>query len=68
MPKIEIKMNGLSEQSTTYSLTRAGQKNLDFRTVVMTGLAHDCGLFVPDLFPEVTTEDLNLWKSLSYKG
>lgn len=61
-------MNGSSgEQSTTYSSTRGGQKNLDFRTVVMTGLAHDRGLFVPDALPKVSAEDLDAWKSLSYK-
>jgi len=60
-------MSGTNEKSTTYSSTRGGQKNLDFRAVVMTGLAHDRGLFVPDSFPEVTTEDLTAWKSLSFK-
>ena len=52
--------------STTYSSTRGGQKNLDFRSVVMTGLAHDRGLFVPDTFPKVTTEELEEWRSLSF--
>lgn len=56
-----------AETSTTYSSTRGGQKNLDFRSAVMTGLAHDRGLFVPDSLPEVTPEDLEAWKSLSYK-
>jgi threonine synthase len=61
-------MNGQSgETSTTYSSTRGGQKNLDFRTVVMTGLAHDRGLFVPDRLPHVTPEELDSWKSLSFK-
>ena len=52
--------------SVTYSSTRGGQQNLDFRTVVMTGLAHDRGLFVPDSFPTVTTEEVESWRSLSY--
>jgi len=39
---------------------------LDFRTVVMTGLAHDRGLFVPDSFPSVTKEELESWRGLSY--
>jgi threonine synthase len=52
--------------SITYSSTRGGQKNLDFRTVVMTGLAHDRGLFVPDSFPEVTNEELESWRGLSF--
>ena len=52
--------------SVTYSSTRGGQKNLDFRTVVMQGLAHDRGLFVPDSMPTVTTAELESWRSLSY--
>lgn len=52
--------------SITYSSTRGGQKNLDFRTVVMTGLAHDRGLFIPDSLPDVTKEELESWRSLSY--
>ena len=52
--------------SVTYSSTRGGQKNLDFRTVVMTGLAHDRGLFVPDSFPSVSKEELESWRGLSY--
>ena len=52
--------------SVTYSSTRGGQKNLDFRTVVMTGLAHDRGLFVPDSIPSVTKEEIESWRGLSY--
>jgi threonine synthase len=52
--------------SVTYSSTRGGQKNLDFRSVVMTGLAHDKGLFVPDSMPTVSKEELEEWRSLSY--
>lgn len=52
--------------SVTYSSTRGGQKHLDFRTVVMTGLARDRGLFVPDTIPTVTPEELESWRSLSY--
>jgi threonine synthase len=53
-------------KSVTYSSTRGGQHNLDFRTVVMTGLAHDRGLFVPDTFPTVVKEELESWRSLSF--
>jgi threonine synthase len=53
-------------KSVTYSSTRGGQHNLDFRTVVMTGLAHDRGLFVPDTFPTVEKEELESWRSLSF--
>jgi len=56
----------MSEKSVTYSSTRGGQVNLDFRTVVMTGLAHDRGLFVPDTMPTVSMEELDEWKDLPY--
>jgi threonine synthase len=56
----------LYEKSVTYSSTRGGQTNLDFRTVVMTGLAHDRGLFVPDTMPIVTVQKLEEWKDLGY--
>jgi threonine synthase len=39
---------------------------LDFRTVVMTGLARDRGLFVPDTIPQVTNEELESWRCLSF--
>lgn len=52
--------------SVTYSSTRGGQKALDFRTVVMTGLAHDRGLFVPDSIPTVTAAEVESWRGLSY--
>lgn len=58
---------GSAEKSITYSSTRGGQTNLDFRTVVMTGLAHDRGLFVPDVLPSVSAEELNAWKTLGFK-
>lgn len=61
-------MNGnAAEPSITYSSTRGGQTNLDFRAAVMTGLAYDRGLFVPDSLPKVSAAELDTWKSLSYK-
>lgn len=32
----------------------------------MTGLAYDRGLFVPDSFPSVSSEELESWRDLSY--
>jgi threonine synthase len=54
--------------SITYSSTRGckTQQNMSFRDVVMTGLAHDRGLFVPDVLPTVSNEELESWRSLSY--
>ncbi|EJK66715.1 hypothetical protein THAOC_12335 [Thalassiosira oceanica] len=56
------------DKSITYSSTRGDptQSHLSFRSVVMRGLAHDRGLFVPDEFPSVTPEELEGWRSLSY--
>jgi threonine synthase len=56
----------MTAKSVTYSSTRGTQKSLSFRTAVMTGLAHDRGLFVPDTFPTVTSEELESWRNLSY--
>ena len=56
----------MSSASVTYSSTRGGQTKLDFRTVVMQGLAKDRGLFVPDEIPKVTSEELESWRSLSF--
>lgn len=39
---------------------------MTFREVVMRGLAHDKGLFVPDSFPAVSMEEIESWRSLPY--
>ena len=54
--------------SVTYSSTRGSeaQKHSSFRDVVMTGLAHDRGLFVPDSLPSVSLDEIESWRSLSY--
>lgn len=58
----------MSDFSVTYSSTRgdSSQTNLSFREVVMRGLAHDKGLFVPDVMPSVTLDEIENWRSLSY--
>jgi threonine synthase len=55
-----------STESITYSSTRGGEKGLDFRTVVMQGLARDRGLFVPDDMPAVSPQELASWRALAY--
>jgi threonine synthase len=57
----------MAPKSMMYSSTRGGQRSLDFRTVIMMGLAHDHGLFVPDYFPQVSSEELNTWQKLNFK-
>ena len=34
-----------------YSSTRGGEKNVDFTSVLLNGLAKDGGLYVPNYFP-----------------
>jgi Threonine synthase N terminus len=75
-PKVHLQQSKLQERidqqkenkmpSVTYSSTRGGQTNLDFRTVVMTGLARDRGLFVPDEIPKVTVEEVESWRELPF--
>ena len=55
-----------SSSSVTYSSTRGEQTGLDFRSVVIQGLARDRGLFVPDTMPTVTQQDLEQWRALSF--
>jgi threonine synthase len=61
-----INISAANMSSVTYSSTRGGQKSLDFRSVVMIGLAHDRGLFVPDTIPTVSKDELESWRNLSY--
>lgn len=56
----------MTGKSVTYSSTRGGQKKLDFRTVVMQGLARDRGLFVPDTIPTLEMNEVESWRSLGY--
>jgi threonine synthase len=52
--------------SVTYSSTRGGENGIDFRMVVMKGLARDRGLFVPDLIPTITMTELESWRKLAF--
>ncbi|GMI15613.1 hypothetical protein TrLO_g15171 [Triparma laevis f. longispina] len=54
--------------STTYSSTRGSpsQKSISFSKVVMSGLAHDRGLFVPDEIPKIDMTEVETWRNLSY--
>ena len=63
---ISISFHTMTTTSVTYSSTRGGQKKLDFRSVVMTGLAHDRGLFVPDTIPSVSNQELQEWAKLPF--
>lgn len=53
--------------ASTYRSTRcATDQTLSFEDVVMTGLAHDGGLFVPSTIPKLNTTVLEEWEHLSF--
>ncbi|MAY03967.1 MAG: threonine synthase [Gammaproteobacteria bacterium] len=49
-----------------YISTRGGCAPQSFEEVVLTGLAPDGGLFIPEKLPQVTPEQLQAWKKLEY--
>ena len=48
-----------------YISTRGNQVPLSFKDAVMTGLARDGGLLIPDRIPDVSAE-LDAWRNLDY--
>ncbi|MBI2438815.1 MAG: threonine synthase, partial [Lentisphaerae bacterium] len=48
-----------------YISTRGGTQAVDFQTTVLTGLARDGGLFLPESIPDVCAE-LSAWAALDY--
>lgn len=49
-----------------YLSTRGDATEIDFETVLLSGLAPDGGLYVPAFWPKVSPQTLEAWKSLSY--
>ena len=49
-----------------YISTRAGAPNLDFEEVLLTGLARDGGLYVPENWPQFSEGDIKNLRGLSY--
>ena len=49
--------------SVTYSSTRGQHNHISFRDVVMIGLANDKGLFIPDSIPQVSHEEIQIWRT-----
>ena len=50
-----------------YASTRADQAEpQSFSSILLGGLAHDGGLYLPQHYPQVTGEELTAWRSLSY--
>lgn len=49
-----------------YISTRGDSRSYTFSEIVFRGLADDDGLFVPESYPKITTEQLRLWRGMSY--
>ena len=52
--------------SIKYSSTRGGEAYLSYEDVLLSGLARDGGLFMPEEWPEFSYSDLNEMKQLNY--
>ena len=52
--------------SIKYSSTRGGESSLSYEDVLLSGLARDGGLFMPEEWPEFSHSDLNEMKHLNY--
>ena len=55
------------EKTVKYISTRGQAPALDFEDVVLTGLAPDGGLYVPETLPEFSREEIASWAGLSYQ-
>ena len=53
--------------TTRYRTTRGGQSGVPFDAVVLQGLGHDGGLFVPETIPAFSAAALEAWRGLSYE-
>ena len=51
-----------------YQSTRGGNKNFTFEQVLLSGLARDGGLYVPNKWPSFSYQDLLEMKSLDYSS
>jgi threonine synthase len=52
--------------SIKYSSTRGGETSLSYEDVLLSGLARDGGLFMPEEWPEFSHSDLKKMKHLNY--
>jgi len=56
-------MQYVSTRATSASASRNPET---FSTILLGGLAPDGGLFMPASYPQVTSDELNAWRALSY--
>ncbi len=52
--------------SIKYSSTRGGESSLSYEDVLLSGLARDGGLFMPEEWPQFSHSDLNEMRHLNY--
>ncbi|HWK53451.1 MAG TPA: threonine synthase, partial [Hyphomicrobiales bacterium] len=50
-----------------YISTRGNSPSVGFEQAVLTGLAPDGGLYIPQTLPQVSPEQLRAWAALSYQ-
>ncbi|CBN76262.1 Threonine synthase [Ectocarpus siliculosus] len=55
-----------SSSTTSYCSTRGGAKGVSFENVVLGGLAEDRGLYVPEVLPSVSAQELAEWRKLAF--
>lgn len=51
-----------------YISTRGKAKTKTFSQIILSGLAEDGGLFLPETYPQISAIQLNNWRNLSYKN
>ena len=49
-----------------YQSTRGDSPSQSFQGILLGGLAPDGGLYLPTQYPQVTTQQLDAWRGLSY--
>jgi len=49
-----------------YKSNKGGGKLVDFETAILAGFAEDGGLYVPEKLPQITSRQLEAWRTLSY--
>ena len=66
MPCAANRVRDMANNSTEYVSTRGNADVLDFAGVTLTGLASDCGLYVPRVWPHFTEAEITAMRGLSY--
>ena len=55
-----------SQHNMKYVSTRGGCSSVSFQDAILTGLAPDGGLYVPQSLPSISKSQLKSWAGLSY--